>query len=266
MEENNTIIFFNQTDTIEQPVDIVQIPYGLATDTNLVIQQTPTQTDQYIAKTISHQPFVPSWAVVFFIITTALLAWVKTTSGTYLLSLIQSGFNRHTANRLYREKNSSIVHPSYRLNTLFFLSITAFIYHLTQYFNNSFALEGLQLFGAILAICFVFISIKNILYRFIGFMFKTIAETDEFLFYLMSGCRIMGIFMLPASIIMFFTEGFGDLFFAIFGMLIVATLSIISAFRGFSIIAQKDFSIYYLILYLCSLEILPLLLMWRILR
>ncbi|HOO83700.1 MAG TPA: DUF4271 domain-containing protein [Prolixibacteraceae bacterium] len=266
MEGNDTITFFNQADTIEQPTDTVQIHYSVATDTNIVIQETITEPDPFFAEATNHQPFVPSWAVVLFIITTALLAWVRTTSGAYLLSLIQSGFNRHTANRLYREKNSSIVHPSYRLNTLFFLSISAFIYHFKQFFPNFFQLDGLQLYVAILAICFVLISLKNVVYRFIGFLFKTMAETDEFLFYTMSGCRIMGIFVLPVSIIMFFTEGFGDLFFAILGMLIVATHSVISAFRGFSIIAQKDFSIYYLILYLCSLEILPLLLVWRVLR
>lgn len=266
MEGNDTITYFEQADTIEQLSDTVQVQAITPTDTIVIIQQPTNETDHFLAETTNHQPFVPSWAVVVFIITTALLAWVKTTSGAYLLSLIQSGFNRHTANRLYREKSSSIVNPSYRLNTLFFLSIAAFIYHFKQYFPNFFQLDGLQLYGAILAISFLIISIKNIIYRFIGFMFKTMAETDEFLFYSMSGYRIMGIFMLPVSIIMFFTEGFGDLFLAILGMLIVATHSVISTFRGFSIIAQKDFSIYYLILYLCSLEILPLLLAWRVLR
>lgn len=266
MKENDTIEYFEQAYTIEQLSDTARVQTIKSIDTSIEIPFKTNEKDQFLAESINHKPFVPDWAIIIFVITSGLLAWLKTTSATYLLSLIQSGFNKHTANRLYREKSNSIVHPSYRLNTLFFLSISAFLYHFKQFFPNFFKLEDLHLYGAILSICIIFISIKVIFYRFLGFIFNTTSETDEFLFYSMSGYHILGIFLLPVSVIMFFTEGYFDLLFAFLGILIALAHSVISTLRGFVIIAQKDFSIYYLILYLCTLEILPLLLLWRILR
>jgi hypothetical protein len=195
-----------------------------------------------------------------------LLAWVKATSYPYLVWLVQSGFNMHTANRLYREKADSILHPSFRVDTLFFLSSATFLMHLKPYLPTFFRFDNVGLLLVTIAIVYIFVNAKYLVYSFVGFLFKTQNETNEFIFYSMNGCRIMGIFLLPVTSILFFIDGKMHFFFTILGLLITGLFSVISLYRGIRIIASKDFSIYYLILYLCTVEILPLFLIWRLMR
>lgn len=265
MEAQDTLIQYDSIQYVESNIDSLRID-SISVDSLINDLLFKSIADEPFREKIDHQPFVADWAVVLMIIAFALLAWVKTTSLPYLVSLIQSSVNRHTAARLFREKSSNIIHPSFRLNTLFYLSLSAFIIHFKQFFPSFFDLSEIMLFLVTLGVVFLFVNIKRVLYLFSGFLFNTQNETREFIFYMMSGCRIMGIFMLPVSTIMFFTEGFFDVILAFIGLLIISFISVISLFRGFRIIAQKEFSLYYLILYLCSLEILPLLLVWRVLR
>jgi len=110
-----------------------------------------------------------------------------------------------------------------------------------------------------------YIILKLLTYRFIGFTFDSLTETQEYIFYLKLGNRIMGLIMFPIVVALFLIQGDGALFWLILGGIIVIFFSIIGLYRGMRVIAQKVFSIYYMILYLCTLEILPLLLLWRIL-
>ncbi|MGF7140290.1 DUF4271 domain-containing protein [Roseimarinus sediminis] len=211
------------------------------------------------------KPYVANWAVLIFVVMMALLAWVRTTSGKYLLSLVQSGINYQTANRLYREKAANIIHPSFRLNLLFFLASSLFLYQVEIHFFHLETYPGLLLFLLNLTLLYAFINIKTVLYELSGFLFKNEQEINEYLFNVDSGHRIIGIFMLPLAVLLFLSEGILLNTLFVLGFAIVLLFSAISLFRGLNILVKKDFSIYYLILYLCTLEILPLLLVWRIL-
>lgn len=216
-------------------------------------------------ETFYREPYIADWMVVTIVLMLGLLAWVKVTAFKYLISLVQSNFNTHTATRLYREKVGNILHPSFRIDALFYIVTGTFFYHILYYFPHRFMGDGLLFMLTTSLILFVFLSSKYILYQFTGFLFKTQNEISEFIFYSQIGNRVMGIFLLPLTIILFFIDGKTHVFVAVLGILIMLFFSTISLFRGIGIIAKKDFSIYYLILYLCSLEILPLLTVWRIL-
>jgi hypothetical protein len=215
---------------------------------------------------IEHIPFIPNWAVIFFIIALGLFAWLKFSSSSHMVSMLQAGFNTQTANRLYREKISNILHPSFRYNLLFYITAGVFLFHLQKiyYSNTAYPEHAMSIIN--IAAIFLFFNIKYLLYAISGKLFKTTPRISEFLFYSKTTNRILGIFMLPLSIIMFFTEGFLLQILAVLGLLTFLYLNASNIFRSFAINALKDFSNYYLILYLCSLEILPLLLLWKIFR
>lgn len=219
----------------------------------------------YDPKTTVHQPFIADWVVITFIVTLSLFAWVKTTSGAYLNSLIQSILNEHTANRLYREKNSNIAHPAYRLDALLFITLGFFIIHFEKYIPTIDQFNPLLLFFLAILLSFLFIRGKLLLYTFTGFLFNTQNEIKEFNFYNMNNYRVMGVFLLPLTIILNFLEGNWHVGGVILGLLIVLFSTVNGLFSGIKIIAKKDFSIYYLILYLCTLEILPILIVWKVL-
>ncbi|HKM92371.1 MAG TPA: DUF4271 domain-containing protein [Prolixibacteraceae bacterium] len=245
------------TDTIVLLVNEVDSIVPLPTDSLTLEPYNPETTD--------HRPFIADWMVITFIVTLSLFAWVKTTSGVYLNSLIQSIFNEHTANRLYREKNSNITHPSFRLDALLFITLGFFIVHFVQYYPTPHQLNELLLFFLAILLSFFYIRGKLLLYTFTGFLFNAQNETNEFIFYNMNSYRVMGIFLLPLTIILYFLEGNWHVAGVILGVLIILFFTANGLFSGIKIIAKKDFSIYYLILYLCTLEILPIFIVWKVL-
>lgn len=247
---------FNLSDSV---VTINSLPDTLA---SLQFTQFDSNTP---LSALPKKPYIANWVVLIFIVMMALLAWVRTTSGNYLVSLIQSGINYQTANRLYREKAANIIHPSFRLNLLFFLTSSLILYQIELHFFQMQAYPGFLLFLLNLTLLYVFINTKTVGYQLSGFLFKNEEEVNEYLFNVDSGHRISGIFMLPIAVMIFFLDGILLNILIILGLAILLLFSAISLFRGLKILAKKDFSIYYLILYLCTLEILPLLIVWRIL-
>ncbi len=213
---------------------------------------------------IEHTPFIPNWAVIYFILALSLFAWIRVSSGSYMFAMLQSGLNTNTAQRLYREKISNIMHPSFRYNLMFYLTTGVFLLHLQNIYYPQLQFPDKTMIVVNTVAVFLFFNIKYLLYKIGGFIYKSHTNTSEYLFHSKIMNQILGVFMLPLGIVMFFTEGFMLHFFAVFGLLILLFISINSAFRGFQINAGKDISIYYLILYLCTLEILPVLLLWRI--
>lgn len=178
---------------------------------------------------------------------------------------MQSILNSQTANRLFRERVINVLHPAFRLEIIFYLSAGLFILETGKFFMVDFHQPGWIIFFISTLAVILFTNIKYLLYFINGFLFNVQSEVSEYVFYSRSGNRIMGLFLLPFGILLLFIDGLEHDILVVFGLLTMLLFSVNSLFKGIKIIAQKDFSIYYLILYLCSLEILPLLIVWRIL-
>ena len=231
--------------------------------TATTVDVKPVGTNQL--KSVEKVSFIPDWAVIVITLMLLLLAWIRISSEKYFYSLFQSTFNYQTANRLFRERAVNIMHPSLRLDVLFLLVSGVFILHAELYLFKSLPYPDYIFLIINIGAILLYVNGKYFLYHLTGFLFRRENETNEFTFYLKSGNRIMGVFLLPIVVLLFFTSGKLHLFLLIFGLVIVLLFSVIGLFRGVRIIARKDFSISYLILYLCTLEILPLLIVWRIL-
>jgi hypothetical protein len=209
--------------------------------------------------------YIQNWSILIFVLLFVILATVRTSSEKYIIQLFQSIFNRSTANRLFREKVSNFMHVSFRLDTFFILVIGLLIYQTVNFVVQPTSEESIIYFGISVAAILLYVTVKFSFYRIIGFIFDVSSETQEYIFYAKSGNRIMGLILFPIVISLFFIRGNYAEYLLIIGGIIVLIASIINILRGMKVIAQKVFSIYYMILYLCTLEILPLLLMWRIL-
>lgn len=214
---------------------------------------------------IEKKAFIGDWSVILIIFILVTVASIRISSEKYLYHLTQSIFNQQTSIRLFRERVFNIMHPAFRLEILFYLSTGLFFFHAEKYYLETFYQAEWLIFVINTLAITAFINVKYFAYSFNGFLFNVQNEISEYIFYSRSGNRIMGLFLFPIAILLFFFDGIWVEILLILGILILLLFSVISLFKGLKIIAQKDFSIYYLILYLCSLEILPLLVVWRIL-
>jgi hypothetical protein len=208
---------------------------------------------------------VPNWSIVISILIFILLATIRVSSDTYLGKLFSGIFNRVAFARLYREKIAdTIFNIHFRLSLLFYINASYVAYYAFNQFNIVESLHGLLLYLALFLFFYILVELKAALYRFGGWIFGTSEVMDEFVYYMLSGNRAAGVALTPIVLLMMLQGGIiGDFALAI-GFLIFAFTYINTLIKGFWTIAQKVFSVSYLILYLCTLEILPLLVLLRL--
>jgi hypothetical protein len=115
-------------------------------------------------------------------------------------------------------------------------------------------------FGAVLA----YFLIKKMAYFLLGSVFEGTNETNEYLFNLDNYNRAAGIILFPIITLIAFYPKQDPTFPMFLGGLTVLAFYILLLQRGIAILLKKQFSIFYLFLYLCSLEFLPLLLIYKI--
>lgn len=124
--------------------------------------------------------------------------------------------------------------------------------------NSSGMILFFQIFGG-LSLVFAF---KLFVIRFLSYLFKTPDETSRYLTNHIGFFAIGGLILLPMLLVMIYNPSIYIVFFS-FGIIFI--LLIFKIIRSFvSGLIQPPFSILYLFLYLCALEIMPLIVLTKI--
>lgn len=210
------------------------------------------------------QPIIPDWIFVIFIAAFGLLAIIQVRYYRYLELSVLALFNRRRIDSLYR--NIDIKSPvSEFILFVNYIIISAVIIFLLS--NNTFNLhfgktpffDYLSLFGVVLVIYLV----KVAAIKLMGYVFSETDIAKNYTTYVAYHNRMVGLILLPLTFILVYSNliVYNSVFYliAIFFFLIY----IVRLYRGTQIFILKDVSIVYLILYLCALEILPLLLILK---
>ncbi len=208
----------------------------------------------------------PDWLVGVIVFSFILFATVRLVFNKYLSQVFQSATNYSTFTRLFRERYFNLFHASFRLDVIFNLIFALFSYQFISDFKINFGLkQSFYIYLTCLGIVIAYFTAKRMVYFLIGVLTESRQEVQEYLFSIKTYNRALGIFLLPiTAIIAFVPLGQIDpLLFA--GLFIVVVFYFFSLIRGSKIFLKKHFSISYLILYLCTLEILPLILIYNLL-
>ena len=208
--------------------------------------------------------FNSDWITILLIFLLVLLASVRIAYSKYISTLFQSVFNYSTSFRMYREKNNSILHAAFRLEAFFYLTFSIFIFQLLNFLQLDIANTNFVFFARVLGVVIVWFLLKKITYHLLGMIIKGVSETSEYLFNLDNSNRVIGILLLPLVILIAFYP-FGSPYFIVYiGVFAVAFFYLMLLKRGISILIKKQFPIFYLFLYLCTLEFLPLILIYKV--
>jgi len=204
------------------------------------------------------------WITIVLLLCLIIFASLRNPFANYIANLFKSTVNYPTSARMFRERSYSIMDGAFRLDIYFYFIFSLFIYQSLIYMNIEMPVENFNLFlFCILAVLSYFV-LKRLLYILVGFVNKGQAETIEYLFNLNNYNRILGIFLFPVVAIIAFSPILKSEFFVYLGLFLVIISYGMSLQRGILILLKKQFSIVYLFLYLCTLEILPLLLIFKI--
>lgn len=206
----------------------------------------------------------PEWVIGIFILVFALFASIRVFFNRYLKHLFQSSINYGASFRLFRERSLSLTNASVRLDIIFYLVFSLLLYQSLDFVNIQLLSTGILSYSIILIGTLLFFNIKKLAYYIQGSITESLPETMEFIFNMNLYNRILGLFLVPVCLIVAFSPVANPEFMLLTGGILIAILYIFMIFRGMKILLKKHFSIFYLILYLCTLEILPLIFIYKL--
>ena len=256
-------------DTLAQIRDTVapKPAYSIFLDSNIYARQP------YFSFTNAEQRIVTAktWEDkdAFFYITIALLIY---------FALVRNGFNRYTKDlfglffrtslkqRQIKEQLMQAPLPSLLFNILFFLSGGLFINLILRYLglgqNFNF---WLLLLYCIAGLALVYI-VKFITLKICGWLFRLSDAIDIYTFIVFTANKIIGIALLPFLILLSFSDGVVQQTAFILGLLLVGALFIYRYFLSYlSVNRQIKINFFHFFLYLLAFEIVPLLLINKVL-
>lgn len=204
------------------------------------------------------------WVVVVVLLVFALFASVRLFFGKYLQQLFHASVNYTTASRLFRERSISLTHAGSRLDVIFYLVFSLFLYQIVgAQIELPFNIPALK-YAILLVGTVVYFGLKQLIYASQGRLTQSNNETQELLYNMNLYNRILGLGLIPVVLVMGFSRiKSPDVMIGI-GAGLAAISYILLLFRGLKILVRKDFPIFYLILYLCTLEILPLFYIYKL--
>ncbi len=204
------------------------------------------------------------WLTLILLVALVLFASVRASYSKYLNNLFLSVINNATSTRMFEEKSYSIINGAGRLEILFYLIFSVFLFQAASYVNLELPFQNRILYIAILGCALIYFMIKKIAYRTIGNIIERTEETGEYLFNHDNFNRVTGLILFPIVTLAAFGPLKNSGALVLSGLIVCSISYFLLLGRGISILLKKQFSIFYLFLYLCSLEFLPLLLISKI--
>jgi hypothetical protein len=198
------------------------------------------------------------WYVFVLLISLSIFAWGKSLYQKYLLQIFNSVYNYQISIQLFRDKNALFRNLSIILQILFPINLGLLIYFLIDFYHFNHILEfpiasiGIYSLGV-----FLFFRLKTVFYRFLGIVFKVQEDFHEIQHHLNIFSQSLGVIILPFVISMPFLNDNLKSVVLISLFVLIGIYILLFFFRGFQIVTRKQVSLFFLILYLCAVEILP---------
>ncbi|HES59549.1 MAG TPA: DUF4271 domain-containing protein, partial [Caldithrix sp.] len=113
-------------------------------------------------------------------------------------------------------------------------------------------------------ILILYTLIRIAVLKVFGYLFKAESIISEYVHNNFIINKSMGIALIPVSVAIGYMPAIFTGTLLVAGLLILGLGNVFKAIRGYQIIIRKDVFFFYMILYLCTLEILPLLLGYKV--
>jgi hypothetical protein len=207
------------------------------------------------------------WMVGVLLVSLILIAIIRFSFSKYLHRVIDAIVNAQTSNSLFVEKNMRNLRGAIFMNSLFFVNGALF---LTQYSSELMSLKHANnSFGFFLYSLLVLLLIylgKLIVIRTFGYIFNGTKESKEYMHTVFLYNKNLGMFLLPITLSVPFIAYHAVPYLLNAGLIMTLIFFLFRIARGLKILFRKHVSIFYMILYLCALEILPLLMIYKLLK
>jgi hypothetical protein len=260
---------YHKIDSTDQ-VALIDTVYGIENE-NLI----PTRHTEIIPKenTLIKESYSPSpiktgtesWQIIILVIAVLLLGMVKAYSNNRYRSGLKALVNYGVAQETTREEQV-FFHRSNMLLTLgYILTLSLFIYQVKWFaLGNSIEPEGFSSFLIVVAGIILVYLVKYIFAKLLLFIFNDATIAPEYTFNVSLYNNLLGVVLIPLLCVNYFTA-FPFQSLLIFIALPLALLVLVLRLIRLFVIGRARGVLYvYIFLYICTLEILPLVVLYRI--
>jgi hypothetical protein len=210
--------------------------------------------------------FIPDWFSHVLLFSFLLLTILKMAFSRFLSPLLSALFSHRETSNLYHNKNSITQNSFVLLQFLFLINAAVFLYLCGSWFGIWPDVPGLYIFLVLGAGLFLLYQIKFFLLYLTGFFFDRVKAFSDYIHSISLFNKILGLAFLPLSAgIVFLGDPLVPIFIYL-GLSLLVVLYLVRLMRGSAIILENGFSVFYLFLYLCALEIMPLLIVYKLLK
>lgn len=203
-------------------------------------------------------PFQPDWIFWVLLAIFILIAWIQLSYGQRFRMILRALFSNRSLHQLEREGNLFNERVSLFVSLIYILTISMVIYQVIPmiFHQTVHSIPQFQLFVLISLAVFGFWAFKIFMMNLLAFVFKTDQTNNAYLLNILVTVSFLGIILVPLLVLMVYMKSAWILYLAlglIFGF------SLYRVIKGFFIgISLPHFSYFFLFVYLCTLEILPL--------
>jgi hypothetical protein len=205
------------------------------------------------------------WFLGIFLVISLLFIWIRLFYGKYFSTLASAVSSFQMSAKLFRERNVLVRRVSIVLDFIYFVMLSVLIYEALSHFKwiNS-SLSEFNLYMLLLNIIIIYSLLRNTLLRMTGNLFLQRNLFSEYIHNTLVINKGIGIVLFPIVITARYFP------FPLISLVLIAGLSILilgviwKSIRAYQIIRRKNVVLFYLILYLCTLEFLPLLIGYKV--
>lgn len=206
----------------------------------------------------------PDWIVGILLISLCVLAWIRIFYNKYLASVFSGLLLYQQGKNLFRERNLHYQRFSLGMNTLFSLTAGLFLYLVCEYFSIGLpwvkGFTGYLLLTAGVLLVFI---IRSLICRLTGFIARAEDLFAEYMHTIRMINKVLGLMLLPLVIGLPYIPEFLSPYLIYGGLGLILVAYLFRIYKGLQIFILNRFSIFWMILYLCALEILPYLMIYK---
>lgn len=206
------------------------------------------------------------WPIGFFLLSLSLLITIRLSSAKKFFLIIKSFFSLAAERQLLREDYKLNKGSSVLFSIIFFINFSYFLYKINTYYGYiSYSFNDIIFYLICLITLFAIYAFRIISLRLLSGLLKAEYEMSEYIFTIFITSNAWGLLLFPVNIAMEYSK-IPFYYLIIAGGSILALFYMIRLIKGIMIAyVTGRFSIFHLFLYFCTLEILPLIVIIKLL-
>ena len=222
----------------------------------------PTGTEPIARSHVSPVWFFP---IILFVL--AVFAALRIFYNKYFSQMLVAFVNNNLTNQIVRDENILVQRASVYLSIVFNLIAALFLYLISVYYGWDLGGIGMGFsrflfFAVIVSAAY---TLKFLILKISGWLFNLDREMATYIFNTFLINNILGIALLPFVCLIAYNQMISASWLILIAVILAATAFAYRMFRGILVgLSMPSFSLLYLFLYLCTLEIAPLVILIRI--